>query len=246
MEKHFENYEIISNLEISKNTYEIILEGKLSLIKPGQFVNIRVPGKYLGRPFSIADCNNNRMNIVYKKVGSGTEILSTMQKKEKLKVLTGLGNGFDLEEKTTSPLLIGGGTGAAPIYYLASKLQEKGISPHILLGFKSKEESFYLEKFQAFRNCWVSYETNYHYQYVTDYIKEWESSPFYDYFYACGPKIMLKEISELTKKDGEVSLESRMACGIGQCKCCSIETNDGMKTLCKDGPVLKKRLIRWK
>ena len=239
--KKWGEYKIVENQEINKSIYEILLEGENTNIQPGQFVNVRIPNQFLARPFSIADFDKNQMHIVYKVVGRGTEILSKEKVGNNLKVLTGLGNGFDLDEQTTKPVLIGGGTGVAPIYYLARKLLEKGIDPGIILGFRSKEDSIYLEKFQAFKNCWIAYESDH--LLVTDYLKEMEKN--YDYFYACGPKPMLKAISELTEMDGEVSLESRMACGIGQCKCCSTETTEGMKTLCKDGPVLKKRLVKW-
>ena len=240
--KEWEEYIIVSNEEINKNIYEIILEGEKINLEPGQFVNVRIPNKFLARPFSIADYEKNRLHIVYKVVGSGTEILGKEKKGNLLKVLTGLGNGFDLEVPAKKPVLIGGGTGAAPIYYLARKLLEKGINPEIILGFRREEESIYLEKFKALKKCLIAYETSTNHPLVTDYLKELED---YDYFYACGPKPMLKAITNLSAKEGELSLESRMACGIGTCKCCSIETEEGMKTLCKDGPVLKKKLVKW-
>ena len=150
--KKYQNYTILSNKEISNNIYELIVEGDIGIVKPGEFVNVEIPGKYLMRPFSIADCNNvDKLNIVYRVVGDGTHILSLKRNGESLRILSGLGNGFDLEEKTKKPLLVGGGTGAAPIYYLAVNLKERGINPFILLGFKKENEAFYLEKFEKER-----------------------------------------------------------------------------------------------
>ena len=242
--KKFQEYEILSNKEIHKNIYELIVEGDIGEINPGQFVNIEIPNKYLLRPFSVAYYEQEKMHIIYKVVGSGTEILAKIGHGERLKILTGLGNGFDLEEETKKPLLVGGGTGVAPIYYLACKLIDKGINPTLLLGFKNQEESIYLDRFQEFSNCFITYEDHSKYRFVTDYMKEWNDA-VYDYYYACGPKGMLKAVSDMSTTEGEMSLESRMGCGVGQCKCCSIKTNEGMKTLCKDGPVLKKRLVKW-
>lgn len=242
--KRFQEYTIIKNKEIQKNIFELIVQGEFDTMNPGQFLSIEIPGKYLLRPFSIANCRDNQIHIVYKIVGDGTQILSKIREGEKLNILTGLGNGFDLEEQTKKPLLVGGGTGVAPIYYLACKLIDKGIDPTLLLGFKRKEESIYLDHFQQLKNCFVAYETGDSYRFVTDYMMEWDREK-YDYFYACGPKGMLKAVSDCSYTDGEMCLESRMGCGVGQCKCCSIETKDGMKTLCKDGPVLKKRIVRW-
>ena len=232
--KRINEYLILSNEKLNDNSvYEIILEGNSSGITPGQFVQVKLPEKFLPRPFSIAYHTDNTLHIVYRVVGSGTMKMTEFKEGDKLKILTGLGNGFHLDIDTKYPLLIGGGTGVAPLYDLACSLIDKGIEPKILLGFKNPEDSIYIDKFETIGDTYLAYETNDKYRYVTDYIKEWnEKSLPYDYFYGCGPKPMLQKVSEITLSDGEVSLESRMACGFGQCKCCSIETEEGMKTVC--------------
>ena len=246
MKKNTE-FQIISNHKVNKsNIYELVLKGDTEGIKPGQFVNIKIPNKYLPRPFSVAYHDDKNLYIVYRVVGEGTEILSNLKENDTLKVLTNLGNGFDLNVDTKSPLLVGGGTGVAPIYDLASNFSNKGIEPKVLLGFRNKEDAFYLDKFDHITHSYIAYETNTDYKYPTDYIRKFNDLNInYDYFYACGPKLMLKGVSEIALSDGEVSIEGRMACGIGQCKCCSIETAEGMKTICKNGPVLKKDLVKW-
>lgn len=243
-----ENYIIKSNKEIANNIYEIILKGNTKAItQPGEFVNVMIPGLFLPRPISVCYSDQENLYLVYKVVGEGTEVLSKMVPNETLTILTGLGNGFDINNDSKKPLLIGGGVGVAPLYKLAVELEKRNRNATVIMGFKNREEEFYYEKFKKIFKTYITFEQdsiNQDEKLVTDVLKKLPIDD-YDYFYACGPKPMLKSVCDIVPIDGEVSLESRMACGIGQCKCCSIETNDGMKTLCKDGPVLKKNLVRW-
>ncbi len=241
-----DEYRVYSNLQLNtQNVYRMVVENVVNDIKPGQFVNISVPGKLLARPISVADYKNNNLSLIYRVVGEGTEILSRMKNGEEVTILSSLGNGFDIDANTQKPLVVGGGLGAAPLFYLVKSLKKKGLKPTVLLGFKDPEDAFYLGQYKKYlENCdfRVSYDSEG--KFVTDLVSELPDGA-YDYFYACGPKPMLKAVESVSKSDGELSLETRMACGIGICKCCSIETDDGMKTLCKDGPVLKKGTIRW-
>lgn len=241
-----EEYRIHSNIQLNANNiYRMIVSNVNNDIRPGQFVNVSVPGKMLPRPISVADYKDNNLSLIYRVVGGGTEILSRMNNGEKVTILSSLGNGFNVDEPTEKPLVIGGGLGAAPLFYLVKELKGKGLKPTVLLGFKNPEEAFYLEQYKRYmQNCdfQVSYDSEG--KFVTDLMDELPEYAF-DYFYACGPKPMLQAVESISKTDGELSLETRMACGVGICKGCSIETDDGMKTLCKDGPVLKKGTIRW-
>lgn len=239
-------YRIASNVQLNtQNVYRMVVANVDNSITPGQFVNISVPGKMLPRPISVADYKGDQLSLIYRVVGEGTEILSRMNNGEELTILSSLGNGFDVNANTLKPLVVGGGLGAAPLFYLVKCLKKKGLKPTILLGFRNPEDAFYLGQYKKyFFDCdfRVSYDSEG--QFVTNLMEELPDDA-YDYFYACGPKPMLKAVESISKTDGELSLEARMACGIGICKCCSIETDDGMKTLCKDGPVLKKGTIRW-
>lgn len=235
---------IYQNMKISEaNIYRMVVENVQNDIKPGQFVNVSVPGVLLPRPLSVADYRSNQLSLIYRVVGKGTALLSEMKKGDEIKLLTELGNGFDVDADIKKPLLIGGGMGAAPMFYLTRELKKRGLKPKVILGFKDSSDSFYTGQFKKIaEDLEITYDSEG--VLVTDLLKEL-SEEDYDYFYACGPKPMLKAVNDIALTDGEFSLESRMACGIGMCKCCSIETNDGMKTLCKDGPVLKKGTIRW-
>ncbi len=243
--RRIENARIADNIKISAtNIYRLTIAGVEDNILPGQFVNVSVPGVLLPRPISVTDYKaNNELTLVYRVVGKGTEIMSQMNKGDVLTLLTGLGNGFNLEADTEKPLVIGGGMGAAPLFYLIKELKKRKKTPKVLLGFKNGEDEFLRGKFKKLLDdIHVAYDDEG--VLVTNLLEELNEND-YDYFYACGPKPMLKAVSDASLTDGELSLESRMACGIGMCKCCSTETTDGMKTLCKDGPVLKKGTIRW-
>lgn len=241
-----DSFRIESNEMVANDVFEMKLIGDTSAIKtPGQFVHITVPGVFLPRPISISDYNENSLDIFYKVVGKGTDIMSEMNPGENLTLLTGLGNGFDLNVPCEKPLLIGGGLGVAPLYKLAVELKKRGKDATIITGFKTEEDVILDQKLNDLYLTYVALENNGKYRLVTDVFEHLPNIEQYDYFYACGPKPMLKAVCDNLDIDGEVSLESRMACGIGQCKCCSVETEDGMKTLCKDGPVLKRGQVRW-
>jgi len=242
--KRIENAKIASNVKISvANIYCMTVVNVEDEIKPGQFVNVSVPGVLLPRPISVTDYKGNQLSLIYRVVGEGTENMTRLEKGETITLLTGLGNGFDLDVETKRPLVIGGGLGAAPLFYLTKELKKRCLKPKVLLGFKNDEESFYRGQFRRITDDLdIAYDVEG--KLVTDLLQDL-SDEEYDYFYACGPKPMLESVNNIAVTQGEFSLESRMACGIGMCKCCSVETNDGMKTLCKDGPALKKGIIRW-
>ncbi len=237
------NYKILSNEKIAKDVYKMILEGDTQYITaPGQFINIKLDGKFLRRPISVCDCDENTITIIYKVVGSGTEYMAQLESGEVLDVLTGLGNGYDIS-KSAKPLLIGGGVGVPPMYMLAKKLIESGQKPTVILGFNTKEEIFFEEEFRAL-GCDVSVATvdgSYGIKgFVTDAFPE-----EYDYFYTCGPMPMFKAIENTAKTSGQYSFEERMGCGFGACMGCSCKTKYGNKRICKDGPVLEREEIIW-
>lgn len=237
------NYKILSNEKIAKDVYKMILEGDTQYITaPGQFINIKLDGKFLRRPISVCDCDENTITIIYKVVGSGTEYMAQLESGEVLDVLTGLGNGYDIS-KSSKPLLIGGGVGVPPMYMLAKKLIESGQKPTVILGFNTKEEIFFEEEFRAL-GCDVRVTTvdGSHgiKGFVTDAFPE-----EYDYFYTCGPMPMFKAIENTAKTSGQYSFEERMGCGFGACMGCSCKTKYGNKRICKDGPVLEREEIIW-
>lgn len=238
-----DNYKILSNEKIARDVYKMVLEGDTQYITaPGQFINIRLEGKFLRRPISVCDCDGSTITIIYKVVGSGTEYMSKLEKGRVLDILTGLGNGYDIS-KSTKPLLVGGGAGVPPLYMLAKKLIASGQKPVVILGFNTEEEIFYEQEFKSI-GCDVRVTTvdgSYGIKgYVTDAFPD-----DYDYFYTCGPMPMFRAIEKAAKTSGQYSFEERMGCGFGACMGCSCKTKYGSKRICKDGPVLEREEIIW-
>ena len=235
-------FKITENIPLTAAVYEMRLAGDTEGILPGQFVNVAVPGFFLRRPISVCDCAPGALTLVYKTVGAGTEAMASLKAGETLDLLTNLGNGYDLTKAGASPLLIGGGVGVPPLYYLAKTLVRSGVIPTVILGFNTKEEIFYENEFGAL-GCRVAVTTvdgSYGVKgFVTDAFPE-----TYSYVYACGPLPMLKAVYR-KPGCGEFSLEERMGCGFGACMGCSIQTKDGPKRVCKEGPVFKKEALLW-
>ena len=238
-------YEILYNFKIAPSVYSMVLAGDTSsLLAPGQFVNIKLDGKFLRRPISVCDVSENSLTIVYKVVGGGTEQMSQMPVGTKLDVLVGLGNGYDLAPAGDKPLLLGGGVGVPPLYNLAKRLIAAGKQVSVVLGFNTKAEVFYEDEFKALGATVYVTTADGSYGikgFVTDAMKDME----YSYFYTCGPEPMLRAIYNVSKTSGQFSFEERMGCGFGACMGCSCKTLYGNKRICKDGPVLVKEEIIW-
>ena len=228
-------FEIKSNEQIAKNVYRMQLAGDTAGILPGQFVNIRVEGQFLRRPISVCNITDGILTIIYKVVGVGTEAMSHLPIGTQLDVLTVLGNGYDLTKAGDAPLLVGGGVGVPPMYMLARQLREMGKNVRVILGFNTKDEVFYEEEFRAL-GCDVTVTTvdGSHgvKGFVTNALDGKQS-----YYYTCGPLPMIKALLQAVGTNGEVSMEERMGCGFGACMGCTIQTTQGPKSVCKEGPV---------
>ena len=242
-------FSILSNELIAKHVWRMRLAGAEGLpIRSGQFVEIAVPGQYLRRPISVCDYAEGVLTIIYKVVGVGTDAMSQWQVGQQVDMLIGLGNGYDLSRAGERPLLIGGGVGVPPLYMLARVLREQGKQVRVILGFNTKDEVFYEEEFRAL-GCAVevttvdgSYGTK---GFVTEAgLDEGLSNPCSTYYYSCGPLPMLKAVIGHWGEQGEVSMEERMGCGFGACMGCSIQTTEGTKRVCKDGPVFKTQELK--
>lgn len=235
---------ISENRHLTSCVMKMRLEGDASAItSPGQFINIKLDGLFLRRPISVFDAGENSVTIIYKIVGEGTEKMSGMKPGEKLDILTGLGNGYDMSVSGDAPLLIGGGVGVPPLYMLAKKLTAQGKKVSVILGFNTGDEIFCEDDFRAL-GADVSVATadgSYGIKgFVTDAMKDG-----YSYFYTCGPEPMLKAVYKASSTSGQFSFEERMGCGFGACMGCSCKTVTGFKRICKDGPVLMKEEILW-
>lgn len=237
--------EIVSSNQIALDTFEMVLKNAYisATAQPGQFLHISLPGHTLRRPISIANVDRQAETVtaIFKILGEGTKRLSYSKAGEMLDVLGPGGNGFSLDNKPGSRIvLIGGGIGVPPLYYLGKQLAEKGMNIVSVLGFQNKESVFYEERFKEFGEVHIatdngSYGTK---GFVTDVVTN--VGPI-DRYYTVGPIPMLKAVTEkLSDIPGYISLEERMGCGIGACFACVIPLKGeehGYKKICSDGPV---------
>lgn len=236
---------VIKNQQVSSDVYrlELLCPQIIAGAAPGMFVQIRIDRGMLllRRPFGIADIDreSNILTLFYRVLGQGTEALTEIKPGELLNVLGPLGNGFD----TTAhqPLLVGGGMGLAPLLYLAHCYNGKA---DILLGGRNRQEIFWTEHFKPYvHDIFITTDdgslgTK---GFTTSLLPELLEKTNYDLIAVCGPGIMMQKIAEIAEKSKiscQVSLEKRMACGLGACLSCVIDTTDGKrKKVCKDGPV---------
>lgn len=255
---------VLENIKIAKDTYKMKIKGNFvkECRDPGQFINIRIGnGKefMLRRPISISEIDKaeNLITIIFRINGEGTKILAEVKKGEDIDIIGPLGKGYDLFslEKGQTALLVGGGIGVPPLYELAKQFNKKGVKTVHILGFNTKEEVFYEEEFSKFGETFIStvdgsYGTK---GFVTDVLKEKEIN--FDKYYSCGPEPMLKALIKSNEnKEGYISLENRMACGVGACYACVCKKTKKEKKsdfvkydekkveytrVCYDGPVYK-------
>lgn len=229
---------ILSNVEIAKDIWKMELKTDLAKIaKPGQFIEITVPGFYLRRPISISEIKEDILVIIYKVLGEGT--LKMTELEGKLDIFGPLGNGFPSEDKE-EVLLIGGGVGVPPLYETAKQYLSKDARVTVVLGANDAGSVFYVDEFKAL-GCDVyvatmdgSLGTK---GTALDAIKE--NNVTCPFVLSCGPLPMLKAINE-QYSEGYISLEARMACGLGACMGCVVKDVEGHSLrVCKDGPVFE-------
>ena len=222
------------NRKLADGIYEMRFSGA-GYVCPGSFVEVTVPGFYLNRPFGVGNYENGELTIFYKVVGQGTDKMTEIKEGEKLKVIYELGNGFDMQ-KAKKPLLVSGGIGIAPIYYLAKAFAKNGIRPTVVIGFRNEGEIVLEKELSEIADLYVT---------TDDGSKGFNGNPVacvktldneWDYYYSCGPMVMMHFLKMHSTK-GELSLEARMGCGFGACMGCSIKTISGYKRVCKEGPV---------
>ena len=238
-------FTILTNEALTPSVYRMTLSGDTSAITaPGQFVNIRLAGKFLRRPISVCDWEDGKLTLVYKVVGHGTAQMAAMAPGENLDILTGLGNGYDLGLVGDAPLLVGGGVGVPPMYGLAKHLRAMGKEVQVILGFNTKAEIFYEQEFKDL-GCAVTVTTADGSYGVKGFVTDAMKNMHYSHFCACGPEPMLKALYAASTTSGQMSFEERMGCGFGACMGCSCKTLTGNKRICKDGPVMKKEEILW-
>ncbi len=221
---------------------------------PGQFVEVKVEGSentFLRRPISINDVDreHNELHLLIACIGDGTKRLGKLTPGERVNVVLPLGNGFTLPASADKKhLLIGGGVGVAPLLYLGKEIRKMGGKPYFLLGARSSKDLLLLDEFRKTGEVCITTEDGSDGEkgFVTNHsILEKER---FDMISTCGPKPMMVAVARYARKAGigcEVSLENKMACGVGACLCCVEDTTEGHVCVCKDGPVININKLKW-
>jgi 2-polyprenylphenol hydroxylase and related flavodoxin oxidoreductases len=258
MKKFILDLVVRENLELNSNYFLLKLttcdNSALPEMLPGQFAEVRIDNTqsvFLRRPISInyVDRISNELWLLVQKVGDGTNKLSTIEVGNTLNIVLPLGNGFTIpDDNNKKLLLIGGGVGTAPMLYLGSCLKEKGFEVTFLLGARSQKDLLQLEQFNMFGTVYATTEDGSYGEkgYVTQHSVL--KNERFDMIYSCGPKPMMKAVASYAYSNGiecEVSLENKMACGIGVCLCCVEKTTEGHICVCKDGPVMNIKKLLW-
>lgn len=227
-------------------------------VQPGQFVMIRAGcgiDPLLRRPFSVCGVEGDHFKVLYRVVGKGTGLMTAAKPGESLQVLGPLGKSFVLPEEEVMPVLVAGGIGIAPLFFLAQSLGARKMD--FMMGFRSGKDVIRLEHGKA-RGHTVSISTEDgaegHPGLVTDLLETFLKTHrgIAVNLYACGPRPMLKRIAESAIEASvpcQVSLESAMACGFGVCQGCAVKASPGSSHpfhyVCQDGPVFPAEAIDW-
>ena len=243
---------LLSARQLTTDVFDFTLQAPelAALAVPGQFAQVKVPGHTLRRPISICgiDKKAGTLRFVFQVRGQGTAELAGFQPGGEIEILAPLGNGFPVDrEKRT--LLVGGGIGVPPLLGVAKELGENAVA---VLGFRNKDAVILEKDFQAAgaKVLIATDDGSYgHHGLVTELCQGQD----FDCVMACGPAPMLKAVTALAQRRGVpcyVSLEERMACGIGACLGCAValRDEDGAQYfghVCKDGPVFDSRRVVW-
>ncbi len=229
---------ILSNTPIAKDIYRMDLETDIAPeAKPGQFVQISVPGYFLRRPISISWTEGNTLRVVYKIMGSGTEKLTHLGPGHVLDILGPLGTGFPVVDRD-EVVLMGGGVGTPPMLMTAKAYVDKGVKVNVILGFNTADDVFYASDFEQLGItpviCTMDGSVGTKGTVLDGAAAAGIDCPF---VLACGPLPMLRAIQQ-SYTEGYISLESRMGCGFGVCMGCVVTDVNGMALrVCKNGPV---------
>ncbi len=244
---------ILKNTSVAPDIYDmtIRLPEISALAVCGQFVEVYPDNgvNLLARPISICQIGDGTLRFVFQAVGAGTRLFSSLKAGQRLRVLGPCGNGYPISEEKKF-ILVGGGIGVPPLLETACRLKDKG-EVDVFLGFRSG--SFLREDFEnTGANVYIASDDG-SAGFKGNVVGLMESAGVQgDVIYSCGPRIMLKAVAEYAEKRGikaYVSMEERMACGIGACVGCTLKIKDGNgisnKKVCKDGPVFDSREVVW-
>lgn len=255
---------VVSNRELAPGHFRMVLEAPevAAVARPGQFVHVRLTpllDPLLRRPISIHDVDRRagRVHLLYRVSGRGTALLAQNSKLSTLDIMGPLGNGFSLPRVPTGIVVVGGGIGIAPLVFLVRDLVDAGNQVWFLAGFRSARDVMTLEELELL-GVDLALATDDGsaglHGFVTDLLETAVADGNISFYYACGPRPMLQQVAQMLARrglPGELSLEERMACGVGACLSCACKTRDQgpegfrYRHVCVDGPVFSAGEVVW-
>jgi dihydroorotate dehydrogenase electron transfer subunit len=256
MKKTVQELLLIENTQLNHDNFKLILqsESELPVISPGQFVNVEINKSteiFLRRPFSVLDIDykSKTFSLLVKILGRGSKVLTAYNSGDKISTIYPLGSSFSLPALDDKVLLIGGGSGVAPMLFLAKVCGLKPEQVHVILGARSKADHIDVSGWRPYGNYYFTTEDGSLGEkgFVTHHPVFGQMASF-DKVYACGPDLMMKAVAREAAERNvfcEVSLENMMACGFGVCLCCVEKTKEGNKCVCTDGPVFNINRLTW-
>lgn len=260
-----ETVKIVSNRNVGPRLWVVTLTAPqiAERVMPGQFVHMQIPGMgdhMLRRPFSIydADVEAGTVDILYQVVGHGTDHLTTLGEGTECKMIGAVGTPWSIPAEAKRVLIVGGGVGAAPVFMLTKQAKDRGLDTQVVLGSVTKDALVTLGRYTQALGVEppVSTDDGSYGRpgFATSLVQEAldaaaaEGAPI-DYLAVCGPLPLMRIVSKMAIDAGvetvQVSMEKRMACGVGACLGCIVATEDGNKRACVDGPVFDARKVVW-
>lgn len=255
MDKHYFYSRIVANKQVGDKLFTMQLKAPeiARSSSPGQFINIYFQDsvKIFPRPFSISEIKDDNIFIRYKVIGSQTKKMSEWKKNDEVRILGPLGNQFQIDPEIQSHILVGGGIGVAPLFYLRDALVENDLDVRFFIGAANRDELYILKD----KNCILKLATDdgslgWHGTVIDLLQEEWSKIDQPAVIYSCGPEPMLEALKKFGQKNNtevQVSMEKIMACGNGLCQGCAVRTENHVDQdyvlVCKDGPIFKAKDI---
>jgi dihydroorotate dehydrogenase electron transfer subunit len=257
MKKTVIDFFLLEKKQLNKDNFLLILQSPIPIsdIFPGQFINVEIKEAteiFLRRPFSVLDVDYEKrtISLLIKILGRGSRKLTESKEGLTISAIFPLGKSFTLPNKNDRILLIGGGSGVAPMLFLSKICGLNPASVSVLIGARSSSDHIDITAYQSYGNFFFTTEDGSLGEkgYVTNHSVFAEQLAQFSKIYTCGPDLMMKSIGKTAIENNifcEVSLENMMACGFGVCLCCVENTRAGHKCVCTDGPVFNVNDLKW-
>ena len=250
---------LVENLDLGQRLFKLVLKAPeiAENVAPGQFVHIKLNGfdsHILRRPISVYKANKDdgTIELIIQEVGKGTKFLHEAKCGAQFDVIGPIGHGWGKCKQGENVLLVGGGVGAAPLYMQAQDAKLAGAKVGVVLGAQTKDALVTLHDYEAILGenvyCATDDGSFGEHGFCTGLVEKLLSQEHFDRTFVCGPQPLMKIVADLCKNAQvpcEVSMEKRMACGVGACLSCVVDTNNGKKRACVDGPVFNSEEIVW-